>query len=207
MRYRVHWPVELFLPFPAERDAIKPAAHWRSTWVVSSLQTLKQRGHFERYKALLPKEHADQILMTVAGLWMPVAVAHVHYATCDALGLSRDELLEMGRVAGHRGQGTVLKTAVRLAKNGGATPWTGFAQMQRLWDRGADGGGCAVWKVGPKEAVTETVGCSLFDVQYFRLAFSRIVLDVMSLFCTRGYVHDLTPHGSPDTCKLRFQWV
>jgi hypothetical protein len=197
---------EIFLPF-GEGQAAKPATHWRTTWTISSIQTLKERGHFERYKTLLPKEHADEILMTVAGLWMPIAVARVHYKACDDMKLPKDELVTMGRISGHRAQGTVLKTAVTLAKGGGATPWTAFANMQRLWERGADGGGVAVYKVGPKEAVTETMGCELLDIAYFRIAYSSVCISVVEMFSPKVYVQDITAPGASSMCTLRFQWV
>jgi hypothetical protein len=186
---------------------VKPAKNWRTTWVISSIQSLKERGHFESYRALLPKEHAEEILMAVAGLWMPMHIASVHYGACDALQLPRAELVELGRASGQRAQGTVLKTAAALAKGGGATPWSAFANMQRLWDRGADGGGVAVYKVGPKEAVTETVGCELLDIPYFRTAYATICISVAEMFSPKVYVHDLGPSNASSSCTLRFQWV
>ena len=199
--------LEVHLALPAAREALEPAAHWRSTWVVSSLQTLKERGHFERYRALLPASHHADILMAVAGVWLPMSIARVHYETCGALGLSLAEQLEMGRLAGARAQGTVLRTAVALASAGGVTPWAAFSHMQRLWERGADGGGAAVYKIGPSEALLETVGCELFDVPYFRAAFGSTAQGVVNMFCSKSYVHDLTPAAARGECLLRFQWA
>jgi hypothetical protein len=198
---------EAVLPFKAARTLIPPATRWRSTWVVASLQTLKERGHYARYEQLLAREHRDAVLLSVAGVWLPMAVAVAHYTACDELGLPGAEVLAMGARASERAQGAVLDTAARLARGAGVSPWTIFPHMQRLWERGADGGAAAAYKVGPKEAVVHTVGCALFDVPYFRLAFAGVVLGVVRLFCEQAYVHDVTGAAPSHECALRFQWV
>jgi len=180
---------------------------WRSTWVVSSIQTLRHRGLFDRYAALLPAAHRDAILMCVAGTWLPVAVARAHYEACQALGLARAEQIANGMAVGERAQGTVLGTVARAATGAGVTPWTIVPQMQRLWERGADGGANCVTRAGPKEGTIETIGCELFDVPYFRAAFGGVVLGVVRLFARDAYVHDDTPAHARGESVLRIQWV
>jgi hypothetical protein len=197
---------EAVLDFKVPRALVQPATRWRSTWIIASIQTLKERGHYARYEGLLAPPHRDAVLLSVAGVWLPMPVALAHYAACDALGLVDDEVRAMARRSAERAQGTVLDTAVRLARGAGVSPWTIFPHMQRLWERGADGGAAAVYKLGPKESVVHTVGCTLFDVRYFRLAFAGVVLGVVRLFCTQAYVHDVTAPGHHE-CALRFQWV
>ena len=197
----------VFLPFPVEQGRITPAAHWRSTWVVASLQTLRELGHFARYERHLPAVHRDAVLLAVAGVWLPMPVARAHYEACQALGLDEGAVLAMGLRSGERAQGTVLKTAVRMARGVGASPWTVFPQLNRLWERGADGGAAAVYEVGPKEAVVHTVGCELFDVPYFRLAFAGVMRGVVQLFSSRAYLHDVTAPAWRGECALRVQWV
>ena len=199
--------LEVFLPFPVPRDRVTPARHWRSTWLIASLQSLKARGHFTQYERLLPAGHASAILTCVAGVWLPNAVARAHYETCGMLGLPRQEQFEMGLTVGDRAQGTVLQTAVRVANEAGVDPWSIFARVQRLWERGADGGAAAVYKAGPKEAILEVVGDELFDVPYFRNAFGGVMQGIVRLFCVRAYVHDVTPRGTAGGIMLRFQWV
>ena len=64
-----------------------------------------------------------------------------------------------------------------------------------------------MYKLGPKESVVQTVGCALFDVPYFRLAFAGVVLAVVRLCCEKAYVHDVTGPNASRECALRFQWV
>lgn len=194
-------------PSTGEFAAARIARHWRSTWLISSIQTLRARGHYDAYVRLLPHEHREAILFAVAGVWLPTGLARVHYEACEALDLPHGEQIAMGRAVGERAQGTVLQTAVKMATGAGVTPWTILPQLQRLWDRGADGGVCTTRKLGPKEALIETVGCELFDVPYFRCAFGGVVAGIVQLFCRRTYVHDATRAEQHSACALRLQWA
>ena len=197
---------EVILPFPAPRAQIEPATHYRSTWIVSSLQSLRSAGHFDRYVAVLPPAMKSEILDAVAGVWMPMPVARAHYVACDELGLSSDEQLAMGASVGERAQGNVLSTVVRAARGAGVTPWTILPQLGRLYARGADGGAVAVFKLGPKDARTEFVGCELFDIDYFRHAFRGVFLGIMSLFCKKAYIHE-TPKRGKGEVTFQVQWA
>ena len=204
---RVEREREVVVPLPVAREHMKPATHWRSTWIVSSIQALRERGHFARYESLLSRTHRTEVLFTVAGVWLPMRVARAHYLACDALGLSRQENSEIGAACGERAHKSLLSTGARLARTAGVTPWTIVPFMQRLWERGTDGGGGAVYRVGPKESVVEMVGCELFDIPYFRVGYAAVLLGLVKLFCERAYVHDVTRTGAQGECALRFQWV
>jgi len=196
---------EEILPFSQDRAHVLPASQFRSTWIVSSLQSLRERGHFERYLAGLAA-HKAEILECVAGTWLPLRVAHAHYAACDALRLATEEQLAMGRAVGGRAQGSILQTAAKAARGAGVTPWTILPQFDRLWRRGANGGVIAVTKTGPKEARVEIVGCALFDVDYFRNAFRGVLLGIGDLFCRTPYVHDVG-RRIPGEAMFQLQWV
>ncbi|MGO9000310.1 MAG: hypothetical protein ACLQVI_43850 [Polyangiaceae bacterium] len=196
---------ELIAPFPVPREEIQPATAYRSTWLVSSLQTLRERGHFESYRRQLTAHH-DEILSALAGSWLPIAIARSHYEACDRLGLDIEEQLTMGRKVGNRAQGTILSSAVRAARGVGVTPWTIIPQFDRLYRRGANGGAAAVFKLGPKEARVEFVGCELFDIDYFRNAFRGVLLNVGSLFCERQYIHDV-PRRRRGEAIFKLQWA
>jgi hypothetical protein len=179
---------------------------WRSTWILSSIQTLKELGHYPRYEAMLPVDHRDAILLAAGAQWLPIQIAYAHYATIDALGLARDDAMKMGTRSGERAQGTTLRTAVHLAKGSGVTPWTVLPWTQKFWERGAYGGGTAVYKAGPKEAIVESAGCELFALPYFRVAYAGVFQGVLQLFCTRVYTHLVEPM-SDTQLTMRFQWV
>lgn len=196
---------EPFVPYARPPETVRPARSWRSTWVISSIQSLRERGIFAAYEALLPPEHKEIILTSVAGVWMPIELAAAHYGACDRLPIPNTERLAIGAAAVDRVAGTVLKTVIALAKNAGVTPWTLIEQATRLWERGADGGAVAVFKAGPKEAVIEAVGMPLFEIPYFRTAFTGVALGVLRLAAT-AYAREL-PQPARSAYRARFQWA
>lgn len=197
---------EVVLPFPAPRASIAPATHYRSTWIVSSLQALRNAGHYERYLELLPAGSRDEIVNVVAGIWLPMPVAKTHYVACDRLGLDVDQQIGMGLSVGERAQGTLLSTVVRAARGAGVTPWTIFPQFHRLWQRGCEGGAAAVTKLGPKDARAEFIGLELMDIDYFRNAFRGVVHGVVALFCKKLYVHE-EPRRARGEVAFHVQWA
>ena len=196
---------ECVLPLSVRRERVPQSTQFRSTWVVSSIQSLRAHGNFERYSALLPSSHREEILHAVVGSWMPIAVVRVHYAACEQLGLTLQEQLRMGTAVGERAQGSLLATVVKAARGAGVTPWTIIPQFDRLWHRGVDGGAVAAYKLGPKEARVEFMGCELFEIDYFRNAFRGVLQGIMTLFSRVSYVHELK--RAPDEATFRFQWV
>jgi hypothetical protein len=176
--------LETVLPFP---DRIVPVRHARSTVLLGSIASIRESGRFERYAASIVPEHRDALLQAVAGTWIRVEVARSHYSACDSLGLSPEQEVDLGRGIFRRTGDTMFGTVIRLAKGAGATPWTLLPQLQRFWERGYDGGGLCVQKLGPKEARIELVQCSIVESRYFRNAVRGLVGCILQLFCTRVY--------------------
>jgi hypothetical protein len=188
------------------RKDVPQVTQWRSTWVTSSLQTLRARGLFERYVSALPDEHRATLPLTVTGVWLPIATARAHYQACNALGFSQSEARDLGLAVGERAQGTILRTVVALVKGVGVDGWSLMTHVPRIWERGARGGAVAVYRVGPKEANVEVLGCELFDVPYFRAAFHGVVLGVLRLVTQQAYAHERAGSVSSDFV-IRLQWV
>lgn len=197
---------EVIVPFEPSRELIAPATAYRSTWLLSSLQALKDRGHSDEYFRVLPTEQHEPIRSLVAGVWLPLDIARAHYLACDALQLGVQEQIALGRAVSDKAQGSMLGTVVRMAKAAGVTPWTVLPQYGKLYQRGVQGGAVAVFKLGPKEARIEVVGCELFDIPYFRTAFRGVLQGIAGLFCRTSFIHDV-PTTEPGTATYRFQWA
>ena len=197
---------EVIVAFPVPRAHVPKARAYRSTWILSSIGALKQYGYYDRYLKLVAREHHEDIFSLVAGVWVPIPLARVHYQACDDLDLPVSEQIARGRAVGDRAQGTMLSTGVRMAKAAGVTPWTILPQYPRLWHRGVDGGALAVFKLGPKEARIEIVGCALFELGYFRAAFRGVLQGMAGLFCRSSFIHDV-PTRARDEATFRFQWA
>lgn len=201
---------EVFLPLHVPRSELAPTTQFRSTWVVSSQNTLRDRGHYHRYLELLPEAHHDALSMMIVGGWVPMDVAAAHYEACEALDLPASERVEIGRAVTKHLNQTLLSTAVRLASHSGATLWTPLAHFYRLWNRMFVGGGVTVFKLGPKEARIEVLGCTLAHIPYFRTGLQGVLLGIGALFSERVYVREVARVGSatpPTRIIFRGSWV
>jgi hypothetical protein len=161
------------LPFPGPLESIPQATEFRSTWLTSSLEGLRQHGHFERYLTLL-EGYQDEILTSVAASWIPLEVARTHYQACERLQLKPEQIEAMARAGGNVRRAWYANT-IASAQRPGVTVWVILQQLQKFWLRSANGGAVAVFQLDANSARLHYVGCSLFDITYFREAF-RVVL-------------------------------
>jgi len=195
---------QVIVPYPPTIEAVR---HVRSTLILSSLAALRERGLQGAYLAELPLAYHATILEAVAGAWMPIDVGLAHYVACDALGLSNEVQVDLGRAVCDRVKGTLLGTVIRMSKAAGVTPLTVLPQLERFWYRAFDGGGLGAFAVGPKEVRFEIVRVPFAYVRYFRNGLRGICMGLLDLFCTRSYVHErLGPRGS-GTVVYRMQWA
>jgi hypothetical protein len=198
---------EPIVPLPADRSAVSRATHLRSTIISSSIAALRELGFYEAYVAQLDAQARDEVLSIVPGVWVPMALGFVHYTACDRLRLPVSDLLALGSHAGERVMRSPLSVAMTLAKESGVTPWTMFAQSQRLWERSFQGSAIGVFKLGPKEARAEIVGWPLARIEYNRVSVRGILAGLAQPFCTRVYVSEVTPLCTTSTCGYRVAWA
>jgi hypothetical protein len=198
---------EIVLPFATERHLVEPATFVRSTLLMSSLRALREEKLVDRYRAALPAEHHDPIFGAVAPQWLPVALAVAHYDACDKLQLTPTELVQLGMRVAHFAQGTFIKTVVAFATSAGATPWTLLMQGRRMWERAWIGSDLAVFKLGPKEARLEIVGCPCARIPYFRTANRGILQSVVQLLAQRAYVSEIRKLSTETSLAYKMQWV
>jgi hypothetical protein len=168
---------------------------------------LRRLGHFDEYLKHLPEQHHPAVLESVAATWVPIDAAHAHYAAIDALALPPSTQIAMGRRAMDRVAGTLLGTSISVAKEAGATPWTILPRVQRFWDRGYDGGGVAVLKLGPKEARVDVAEFSLCTSSFYRCALMGWLSGLTEMFCSKVYVKDGGSLHGRHSFSVRVQWV
>jgi hypothetical protein len=177
----------------------------RSTLISSSLRALRERNLLEAYRGHLPGPHHDVIFGAVAGTWLEMTTVLEHYRAVDALGLTTGEAVAMGSSIGDSLHGTVLGTAVRLAKGAGVTPWVALGQCGRMWERLFVGGDVGVDKAGPKEAVLRMLSLPLFQYGYFRASTRGLVQVGLALFCSKVYVTEVS--ATPSSLSYRVAWA
>jgi hypothetical protein len=192
--------------FGAPRSAIARTTQVRSTLLAASIQALRQRGLVDRYRAMLPGAWAEKLLLTPAGTWLPLEWGEVHYAACDKLELSDDDILGMGNAVGALTQRTVLSVATRLVREAGATPATVITITPRLWARFFVGGAVAALQTGPKDIRFETIAATLLRSRYFRIGYRGLIHSVAAPFCKTLFVREATQRSSDDVV-LKLAWV
>jgi hypothetical protein len=194
---------EVILPFPANTHPVRGI---RTTVIVGSFAVLRERGLFDAYAAALSPESRENLVHVVAGTWIPLELALAHYAACDSLALAPDTIAQMGRGVFDRIRGTLLGTAVRMARQAGVTPWTVLPHLQRFWDRAYQGGGLSVTKLGPKEGRGDVIQARICESIYFRHALRGLLAGVLELFCRKAYV-SLLPVQASASVSYQMQWA
>ena len=198
-------PVEKVI---AHVPGFRTATHVRSTLIQSSLNSLRETGHFDRYIALLDPVYKDAVLHTLAPTWLPLEVGVAHYGACDALKLDPHQLREIGERVGDRIQGTFLKTLTRGVRAVGITPWTLLNHFDRLWSRLFQGGSVELTRTGPKDATIEICGAVIPRFEYFRVGFSGVVRNGFKFVgVANPYVNIVQWSKAKDEFSMHAAWV
>ncbi len=198
---------EAFVPYDYPRGRVPQVRSFRSTWLVSSIAALRERGLIERYLGFLPEKHHQSVLASVAGIWLPIEVALAHYDACESLHLPPEEVIAIGRQVTELVHKTSYSLAIRLVKEAGVTPWACLSIQKRLWQRVWEGGDVAVFKLGPKEARVEVAGWPCSRVPYCRRALRGLLVGQTELFCKKAYATEITHLCTPTTLGYRVAWA
>ena len=196
--------LEVVLALP---DRVEPLRAVRSTLLVASVQQVQLNGEVPRYSARLTDAQRDTLLGLVAGVWIDVELAFAHYSAVDALGLPVAEQLRRGRVAADRLGGSIWGTASALAREIGATPWTFCRHFHRFWARGYDGGGVAVYKLGPKDARIDSVRSRLCLIPYYRRALNGWLEGMLGLVAPTMRIDETRGPAGPESVSFVARWV
>lgn len=172
------------------------------------MQSLRSRGLFERYAALLVPAQRDAVLNSIAGEWLAREVAFAHYSACDALQLSVEDQMAMGRDVSRRTHETFLGMLVKMARGVGVTPWVVFPKVNSLYVRVFRGGAMQITRLGPKDAKVETLGLSLLAIPYFRNALLGMYEAGVGLFASKVQVRSASLATLPPGKQfvMRVQW-
>ncbi|MGO8995195.1 MAG: hypothetical protein ACLQVI_17910 [Polyangiaceae bacterium] len=179
----------------------------RSTLLSASLQGLRHMGWEERYFKALPTSRHEEMRLLTAGTWVPLALGEAHYGACDRMGLSSEEMKEMGKGVALRTQKTFVGTLGSIAAGAGATPWHIFQNGHRIWGRIFAGGDNAAYKLGPKDVIVVCMGCPLLQLAYFRTAIGAYYAALAGLVAKSVHWRELNEYRREGTVGLRISWV
>jgi hypothetical protein len=187
----------------AGAEEFAPLTEVKSTLLSSSLLGLRERGHDKAYLEKLPAELRGTLPFTPAGVWIPVDLILAHYAACDALRLSEEEVSAMGASVARLTR--PLAAAATTAGAVGVTPWTVLLSTNRFWARIHRGSGMRIVKLGPKEARVEVLRTPVARYAYWRIGLRSIALETTSPFCRSMYVKELA--NGRDMVSYRMSWA
>jgi hypothetical protein len=179
----------------------------RGSLIVSSLQTLRELSHFERYLGHLHKAQHEPVLLALASSWLPLDLAMHHYGACEAMHLTEAELDAIGQHVSARIMGTFLGTLMRSSRQLGAaaSPVIPLRQYHRLWDRLLLGGGCLVRSSGLKDAYIESRGVPMFRYRYFRIAYTGLIRGAGLMFAKAVYTR--IRKATDESLSIDASWV
>jgi hypothetical protein len=197
---------EVLIEFP---EPLEPTTAVRSTLITSSLASLRENRLFERYDLLQRSRHRDTILNCVAGEWLDLEVAAAHYQACDALGLTRDEQIAIGKAVSKRIHETFLRVIVQAARGVGVTPWMLLRRGDSLQARLNRGGGIRLIRMAERVARVEIAKSPLLEITYFRNALLGMYAAGVELLATDVQVRLLhTESQRPgELTALRIDWA
>jgi hypothetical protein len=177
---------EVILDFPRP---LEPTWAVRSTLITSSLEALHGLGLFDRYDTLQRSEHRNTILRCVAGQWLSLEVGLAHYTACDALGLSEQQQIDIGKLVSRRIHETFLSVIVKVARGVGVTPWPVLAKGNVMLARLRRGGGIRVTKLSRTSARVEIAEDRLLVIPYARNGLVGIYTAAVELLASNASTH------------------
>jgi hypothetical protein len=89
--------------FPHDRTR-GPVTAVRNVLLQTSLDELKAKRHYKRYVEQIAPETLEELQAHLAPGWVPIEIAHAHYAACERLGLSNAQTGQLGKSIGDRVQ-------------------------------------------------------------------------------------------------------
>jgi hypothetical protein len=158
--------------------AFRPLVAVRNTLIQASLGELREAGYYERYAQHIPETVLSELSSNLGPGWMPIELADAHYAACDVMRLTEDELRRIGEAVGLRVRQTFIVVAGKKDKDGRVDVFGMLAQMYRVWKRLYQGGSVQITKLSPAEELIEFRGFSLNRHHYYRLANLAAVVGV-----------------------------
>jgi hypothetical protein len=201
----VQFATEVIIAHPPR---VQPVRAVRSTLIQSSIKSLREAGHLERWRALVDPAHRARLEEAIAPEWLPIEVVMAHYAACDALQLSAHELNQLGEQTGQRLNGTLLSALTNSIRSAGFNPWLALPHFDRLHARLFQGASAQFVRRGPKDLSIEWRGMSLYRTTYYRHAYCGFVRSVLKLLAARS-THVTAPHWDElsEQFTVRAAWV
>lgn len=197
---------ELVVPLSYPPGQAKEASAIRSTTLISSLQAVERAGKLADYYRVLPREHAQAMRELIVGQWSPIELGLAHYGTVEQLGFSIIEARDNGKLVAQKVQNGHFALLLRTLGSG-VTLWSVLPRLPAFLQRQVQGGACAVYRTGPKDARVEIHGVPISRFPYVRGGWAGMFESTLELLVRKVYARDVTPLKSDGACVLTLSWV
>jgi hypothetical protein len=196
---------DILVPYDPEAG---PVTAVRNVIIHSSLNQLRDQGHYERYSASIAANTLAQLnALSIAPGWIPIDLALAHYEACDNLMLARDEFATMGLAVGERVHETVLVSAAKKVRGADYDPWSAMGALQRMWPRLFQGGSVQTVRIGPTAKLLEERGFRLNKFHYYRQGHVAAVLAAHRSLGTSDVQTKVESYSpSRDELVIRVSW-
>jgi hypothetical protein len=152
--------------------SVGPLTAVRRVLIQSSLASLQDLGHFDRYRAAIEPDILAQLTDAIGPGWVPVELALAHYRACDALKLNATEMSLLGGRVGERVQSALLVLSKSMVDQPALAPWPAMSAFARMRRRMLQGSSSEYVKVSHTELLIEILDNVLLGVPYYRGAFA-----------------------------------
>jgi hypothetical protein len=192
-------------PARSKRDT-PPVDAVRGFVFLSGLRWMEKHGVVDRFRDLLPEDMRPRMQNLTASEWVPLDESLRVYFACDALGLSQEDQIDLGRAVSHANNNVVVTTLSRLVGKLGATPWLALSHADRVWQRSNRGGAIAVYRVAERIARLEFWQVPLAQSPFFVTSMRGAIAVGLEHFCERVVVTELADQTTKNGFALRAMW-
>jgi hypothetical protein len=197
---------EALLCLPCRTEDVQLATAIRSTTLLSSLAAIERWGKLEEYQRRLPSEAAAGLTELAPASWVPMTLGMAHYATVEQLGFSASEARSNGRHVSQTVQNNHFAVLVR-ALGSSVSVWSVLPRLPAFLGRLLQGGECAVYRLGPKDARVELHGIPIAEFEYVRNGWTGMFESTLELMTRKVYARDLSPSKTKTVAVLGLSWV
>jgi hypothetical protein len=195
----------IVFPHDASRG---PMTAVRNVLLQTSLNELRENGHYERYAQLIAPEALERLQGYLAPGWVPIEIAHEHYSACERLDLNSAQTDRLGTRIGDRLQQTLIVTRAKGTRDPEFDLWQVHPSLYRIWARLYQGGSVQITRLGPREALLEQTGFVLNRYAYYREAQVRAIAAGYAAVGTRFTRFDIERYEpSRDELEFRMAWL
>lgn len=187
-------------------SVLAPCQRVRSTLLLGSLRALRARGHGDAYAASVGQETLALLSSLGGPQWLPIRVAEEHYAACDKMKLTVEEMLHIGAAVAPTSASGV-QTVLHAARTTGATPWTALQRAPTYWSRMYDGSVLSVRRDGPKDATITIRANALARYAYWRIGLRGIIGELARGLALAAYAKEIAQPDGPDSVRYSLSWV